>query len=154
MIDLGPLANNEEMEVARKLLEQVLCGLAFSLFRDRPFLPEKSAALLSELRSSFSNKAGRISVPCNANGGPVVLRVRKVTFGLEEGQHPPPDPLPLSVRAAVVWSKRNGEQLLPSGEEPEDDDSDYGDDDTSIQEFKNNINELETYFPHSWRYMR
>jgi hypothetical protein len=154
MIDFGPLANNEEMELARTLLEQVLCGLAFSLFRDRPFLPEKSAALLSELRSNFSNTAGKVSVPCHVNGGPVVLRVRKVTFGHEEGQHLPPDPLLLAVRAAVVWSKRNGEQLLPNGEEPEDEDSEYEDDDTSIREFERNIDELKTYFPHSWRFMR
>ncbi len=72
----------------------------------------------------------------------------------EEGQHLPPDPLLLAVRAAVVWSKRNGEQLLPNGEEPEDEDSEYEDDDTSIREFERNIDELKTYFPHSWRFMR
>ncbi len=115
MIDLGPLANADEFELARKLLEQVLCGLAFSLFRDRPFLTEKSAALLSKLRSNFS-VPGRIKVPARINGGPVFPPIRKVPFGHEEGQHPPPDPLLLAVRAAVVWSKQNGEQLLPSGE--------------------------------------
>lgn len=43
----------------------------------------------------------------------------------EEGEdiHPAPDPLLLAVKAAVVWSTRHRQQLLPSGEVEDDVDS-------------------------------
>ncbi len=53
--------------------------------------------------------------------------VRKVTFGPvgDTTLHPAPDPLLLTVKAAVVWSTRHRQQLLGS-DEVEDDTTDDG----------------------------
>jgi hypothetical protein len=54
-----------------------------------------------------------------------------VKFGepLEEGKHPPPDPLLLAYKAAAIWAKMTDKfRLLANGEKPDSDD-DTSDDD-------------------------
>ncbi len=80
MTHRGSLANNERDGTSSKVAgTSSMCLGVFPCSGIAPVLPEKSAALLSELRSNFSNAAGKVSVPCHVNGEPVVLCVRKVT---------------------------------------------------------------------------
>jgi hypothetical protein len=121
------IANDKEVEQARLLLENVLCGLAQSLVSNihRPdSLNPGIADLLNRSRKVIVNTNIGVTIPLNV--GTSHLRVRKVAFGPvgDETQHPAPDPLLLAVKAAVGWSKRHGPQLLVAGERPEEDDID------------------------------
>jgi hypothetical protein len=107
-------ATNEQVELARKLMTDVLRGLAFSLSR---------RTLEFRTRHNMFHVLGEITVPSASGSQPQAdHHVRKVILGLS-GLHPAPDPLLLAVKAAVVWSVRNGQRLLPGGEQDDDDNS-------------------------------
>jgi hypothetical protein len=128
-----PGASVAEIQLAQELLQAVVCGMAYSLkVNDHPSLPKDSATELAKLRRAyvFSNVIGGVTVPTLTKGargeeGDDFPPVRKVTFGRvgDNEMHPAPDPLLLTVKAAVVWSTRYKQQLLAGGEVKDDTDS-------------------------------
>jgi hypothetical protein len=147
-----PFATPGEVEIARLLLELLIKGLAHSLLeRFPPAITDHwnaaQKANLDELRHAFSTNLrihGGLVVP-KVNGGDRAqpLRVRMVDFASAagpsssiRGRHPAPDPLLLAVRAAVNWSARHDQRLLPTAAEPKDnDDADDELDRLAEQEF-------------------
>jgi hypothetical protein len=129
MLKVDQTASPEEIEVARVLLAAVVRGMAYSLkILEHSNLPGKSAAKLEELKNEFiffNGTTSGVTVPIQKHdAGTGDLRVRKVTFGPvgDMTMHPAPDPLLLAVKAAVIWSTRNGQQLLAGGEVKDDTD--------------------------------
>jgi hypothetical protein len=125
------IATHLEIEKARGMLKQVVCGLAHSLTRGGRSHAERELTALSGMRSRFlevqaSATTGvhvpvQIAEPLRGN-----LRVKKVTFlgqTTEEVGHPAPDPLLLTIKAAINWSRRHGQTLLAGGELPDDDEA-------------------------------
>jgi hypothetical protein len=124
MNERGPTARPEEIEMARKLLESVICGMAFSLQgKDHPLLPKDSLEPFTQLQKDFPELY--VTVPLlQTTDIRDLLRVRKVAFGPvgDRSMHPAPDALLLAVKAAVVWSTRHKQQLLAGGELEDDTD--------------------------------
>jgi hypothetical protein len=148
MLDkVEPTASPAEIEVSRKLLEQVLCGMAFSLLMHDRTIPKESLQAFETLQKTFSNVVGGVTVPSEIQDERV-CRVRMVTFGRvgERVMHPAPDPLLLAVKAAVVWSTRHEQQLLAGGEVVEDDA-----DSLSIQAEEEYLQKaVQSYRPDTW----
>jgi hypothetical protein len=130
LTQLGTLATTKEIEIARKSLEQVVQGLAYSLEhrqvqRQESLLETSMQRLLESFRSGLhADAVDEVKVPkesCESN-----LRVRKVTFQAHAAHfrlhawHIAPDPLLLVIKAAINWSWLHGQQLLVTGEPPED----------------------------------
>jgi hypothetical protein len=127
------VADAEQIERARLLLEQVILGMAYSL-KNRSGswdtrLGESAKTTLAKLRTAFEGavaKDGGVAVPAPPPmESKSHLRVRLVTFGradIPDNKHPAPDPLLLAVRSAVNWSRRHGQQLLSRDEHPDIDD--------------------------------
>jgi hypothetical protein len=124
MLKRGDIATVEETEVARCMLKQVVCGLAYSLIRERADLTDVQQTALEVLRRDLSIQAPEtlgLRVPNLTNQN---LHVRKVTFsGQNDEGHPAPDPLLLTVKAAINWSWRHGQKLLAGGELSDDDEA-------------------------------
>jgi hypothetical protein len=124
MIADGPIASASQIEKARLLLEHVLLGMAHSLLRR--FQGRWNELLAADdLRSSFQSLTGiqKLIVP-DAKASTEQLKVRVVEFygyGTLDG-HPAPDPLLLSVKAAINWSRRHKQPLRAAGERPEEED--------------------------------
>jgi hypothetical protein len=120
----GTEASDANIEVARSMLKQVLCGLAHSLMREGRDLPDSQIEALNELKKPFQTpQTMRLQVPISSKRN---LRVRKVSFsqyGGTEGVHPAPDPLLLTVKAAINWSWRHEQQILAGGELSDDDEA-------------------------------
>jgi hypothetical protein len=120
----GTEASDADIEVARSMLKQVLCGLARSLMREGRDLPDSQIEALNELKKPFQTpQTMRLQVPISSKRN---LRVRKVSFsqyGGTEGVHPAPDPLLLTVKAAINWSWRHEQQILAGGELSDDDEA-------------------------------
>jgi hypothetical protein len=132
MFDLT-LATPDEIEIARKSLVQVVQGLAYSLVHRRRQRNEKSLEpemrrLLQSFRENLQNSdsKGEIFVPMAAPACEGDLRIGKVSFHSHAPQsrgilnHPAPDPMFLAIKAAINWSRRNGQQLLVTGEPEEE----------------------------------
>jgi hypothetical protein len=133
-----PFATPGEVETARVLLELLIKGLAYSLLeRFPPAITDHWKASqkerLDELRAAFTTNLrihGGLVVPkVNGEDRTQPLRVRMVEFASADGasssiagRHPAPDPLLLAVRAAVNWSARHDQRLLPTAAEPKDND--------------------------------
>lgn len=129
-----PMCSKEEIEQARGILEAVTLGLASSLKRfcgnemnkaSNPTL--RTLGLSSQdfetTRVQFlKQEVTTVHVPRAKRCAPVF--VRKITFN---NDHPAPDPLLLAIKAAVVWSWRNGEKLLPGCEMLDDETEDPSD---------------------------
>ena len=142
------IADEEQVELARRLLVDVLLGLADSLLRRLPKikgkLDKKQKEKLTELQGHFSfgtllrlpkakvksDPEAKVKSDPEVESDPKVkvkekpLRVRLVSFGdyaSSEGRHPAPDPLLLAIRAGITWSWRHGQKLLAAAE-PQDDD--------------------------------
>jgi hypothetical protein len=126
MIERGPIASDAQIEKARQLLERVLLGMAHSLLHREIWnrLPEAE-----NLRRSFRSTTGikKLLVP-DAIASTENLKVRVVTFSNcdapadARADHPAPDPLLLSVKAAINWSRRHHQGLRAAGERPEEED--------------------------------
>jgi hypothetical protein len=131
MTNPGPLAIQEEIDLACESLAQVVQGMAFSLDhrvdqRQENFLEEAMQDLLASFRTGLQTSDGRqVIVPMKSRIAN--LRVLKVTFqphtparGRRRTGHVAPDPLILITKSAINWSRRNGQQLLVTGERPEE----------------------------------
>jgi hypothetical protein len=121
-----------ELETARGLLEATLKGMAHSLTgmskRTHRFLNGKHWSIIKELQTKVS-LTGKVIVPnrrAASDDSSDQVRVAKITFwSHESGQgHPAPDPLLLSIKAAINWSSFHDQKLLAAGDPPEDVDSD------------------------------
>ena len=108
------LANNEEVEQARALLERYLRGSlnAKRIARESPnFKFPKEYPVAYNIATEITVPAVNWSVPLAS------MKVRKVTFerfnlqGERNGGHPAPDPILLTAKAACVFSKRHGEAM-------------------------------------------
>jgi len=124
MINRGPIASAPQIEKARQLLEHVLLGMAYSLLnRFQEKWNELPAA--EDLRSSFRSPTGieKLLVP-DATLSTEKLKVRVVEFSNYDtpDEHPAPDPLLLSVKAAINWSRLHYQDLRAAGEHPEEED--------------------------------
>jgi hypothetical protein len=141
MTELGALATPAEIETARQSLAQVVEGLAYSLVhrqeqRQENLLDPAMRTLLDSFRTGLQTSDGvRVDVP-KASGNDN-FRVRKVTFRAHasacfrrRASHVAPDPLLLVIKSAINWSWRHGQQLLVTGEQPEDE----GENDSSGEE--------------------
>ena len=143
MLEEGPVASQNEIETARKLLEEVLCGLAFSLYRRQNRIPDylsdkayaAARAEREKLKSFLTGRNCELKLPkAQTQENAEVFRVRKIEFvgheddnrGESNGSaHLAPDPLLLTVKAAVNWSWRNSQKLLASADpEVEEDELD------------------------------
>ena len=138
MHDLPALeASVADVNAAGGLLGSVIQGLAYSLrCKNAAKLPENADTfwgtareLLIELQSRFSaflaEHSQMVFVPKQISRLPEGKIVRKVAFAAheEESGHPAPDPLLLTVKAAVNWSARHDFPLLAAGGDQDDVDS-------------------------------
>jgi hypothetical protein len=125
------LETRAEIEIACQSMARVVQGLAYSLeyHQDErredllePAIREQLELFRNRLRER--DPSMRVIVPQVAsNMGN--LRVGKVTFQAHtvrgETAHVAPDPLLLVIKSANNWSRRNGQQLLVSGDYQEED---------------------------------
>jgi hypothetical protein len=122
MLERGKTAEFEDISVARNMLDQVVRGLAHSLMRQDRDIPNEQINAWEELRRPFQAPdvlGVKVPIPVTTNQ---IIRVRQVTFG-GDGGHPAPDPLLLSIKAAINWSWRHHQKLLPAGELSDDDEA-------------------------------
>jgi hypothetical protein len=131
MTKSGPLATQEEIDLASESLAQVVQGLAYSLDHRQDQRQENSLELamqdlLASFRTGLQTSDGRKAV-VPMKSGIANLRVLKVTFqehtaarGRRRAGHVAPDPLLLITKSAINWSMLNGQQLLAIGERPEE----------------------------------
>jgi hypothetical protein len=137
MFQFEALATPHEIEIARLSLAQAVQGLAYSLVHRRSERREDSLEpAMRQLLESFRNDLhisapqGKIFVPMRPRDGYYNLRVGQVSFQGHEHRartpltHPAPDPLLLLIKSAINWSMRNGQQLLVTGECPDEDNED------------------------------
>jgi hypothetical protein len=121
----GPTASADNIETARELLENILKGLAYSRYHNLARADFTESQLMeADALPNYIVFGGGICVPQACLIPASSCRVRMVQF-YDHGStigHPAPDPLLLAVRAAVVWSWRNGQKLLAAGEIPEEED--------------------------------
>jgi hypothetical protein len=88
------------------------------------FLNSKHWDVINVLQTKLSS-TGTVIVPqrlAAADDASDQARVAKITFwSHESGEgHPAPDPLLLSIKAAINWSSFHGQKLLAGGDPPED----------------------------------
>jgi hypothetical protein len=169
-----PFAGPGEVEIARHLLERVVRGLACSLLQRFPDavagrLNAAQKAALDELRAKLRGRG--LVVPKASGGGgggrraarccEPPPRVRMVEFGSASssspppsatGLHPAPDPLLLAVRAAVNWSARHGQRLLPAAAAEHKDDTDDELDRLAEEEFLEWREEEQERQERQWRH--
>jgi hypothetical protein len=111
-----PTCSMEELHDATNLLACFTKWLAYSLLKGecfdgwvKPHDNEKEK--LIALQKSLEEKT-TVGIPVLA--ALPDMRVAKVTFDATSANlHDPPDPFLLAVKAAVTWSWRNGQKLLP-----------------------------------------
>jgi hypothetical protein len=140
MLDKAEPASPADVELARKLLEQVVLGMAYSLnigsTKREASLSEGQLKTLKDLRNAYIPVDGTRGV-CVPRAQPELApRVRVVEFHdvTNEDEHPAPDPFLLAVRAAVTWSERNHKPLLAAaGPRGESEGGDEGDEDLHNQ---------------------
>jgi hypothetical protein len=130
LVEFLPCCTREDLELATGLLSAFTKGLAQSLLTGECFdgwetnQPEKT-----KLRNVQENLNGKIHIPRlrdNIMSRP--LRVAKVRFDPADVEFPnPPDPFLLVLKAAIIWSWRNNEKLLPGCYIPEEDEWSEGD---------------------------
>jgi hypothetical protein len=123
LVNEGDVALPGQIHVARTLLSHFVLGLAYSLahrsgrYSDRMTAEERGE--LDRCREAcLASSASGIVVPERNRAG-LPWRVRLVTLrgAADSGNHHvAPDPLLLAVKAAVNWSRRQGQQLLPTPE--------------------------------------
>ncbi|CAJ1970171.1 unnamed protein product [Cylindrotheca closterium] len=132
----GTTASEEEIEIARKLLETAVLALAHCVIRDAEKyndwdIQERDA--LSKLKDSrvFPPDPKQVWVPSviERSSAEDRLRVRKIAFGSYDAPvgesdvgHPAPDPMLLIAKAANNWAAAHRQRLLAGAEEEEDDD--------------------------------
>ena len=135
------LANNEDVETARYLLEQYLRGSvnAKMIARDSQYFQFPDG-----YPGQAYNSATEITVPVTLRVLPASMKVRKVTFkGINEavdndnGGHRAPNPILLTAKAACVFSKRHGVEAMAAGPGPDDmiDDNWSDGDDAALERF-------------------
>ena len=98
MLVVGQTATDENIEVARNMLDQVVRGLAHSLFRPDRVVPAQQRQALEDLKRRFQAPES-VKIPTSTNQN---IRVRMVNFG-GDSVHPAPDPLLLTIKAAINW---------------------------------------------------
>jgi hypothetical protein len=131
MTQPGSLATQGEIDKAGESLAKVVQGLAFSLDhrvdqRHENLLDEAMQQDLASSRTGLQTNDGReVIVPMKSDN--TNLRVRKVTFQAHgtarvrrRAGHVAPDPLLLITKSAINWSWGNDQQLLATGEQPEE----------------------------------
>jgi hypothetical protein len=124
LLNKGDVALPGQLHVARTLLRQFVLGLAYSLahrsrrYSDRMSVEERGELdLCREAHLASASASGVVAPARNRAGQP--WRVRLVTFrgAAEAGNlHVAPDPLLLAVKAAINWSARHHQKLLPTPE--------------------------------------
>jgi preprotein translocase subunit SecD len=130
MAERGNIASASDIETARKLLVEVILGMAYWLkHRSEAFereldTTEKAVtSKLQTLRVEFTAlSVDGVKVPdAQSEQEYSQLKVRIVNFCdvSDTEHHPAPDPLLLAVRAAATWSRRHG-QPLKAAAEPQD----------------------------------
>jgi hypothetical protein len=137
MLQSETLATPDEIETVRLSLAQTVEGLAYSLVHRRSERREDSLEpTIRHMLESFRNDLhisvpqGNIVVPMRPREGYNNVRVGKVSFqghGHRPGTpltHPAPNPLLLLIKSAINWSMCNGQQLLVTGECPDEDNED------------------------------
>jgi hypothetical protein len=146
MIDFGALATRGEIEIARQSLVRVVQGLAYSLVhrqgpRQEDLLEPATRHLLESFRENLRTDDGvRVIVPKKPSDGHN-WRVVKVTFRAHNTArvtgdmwHIAPDPLLLVTKSAINWSRRNNQQLIPTGDYEEEEEEEEEDEQAPLLE--------------------
>lgn len=130
LVEFLPCCGRGDLELATELLSAFTKGLAQSL---------STGECLDEWETNLAERIKLINVQANLNGQVHIpdlkdrhlfrpLRVAKVRFDQADDALPnPPDPFLLALKAAIIWSWRNGEKLLPGCFIPEEDEWSEGD---------------------------
>ena len=126
--ELLPLCSRDpELSVAVDLLSSFTKGLAHSLIDGEMFdgwhTNPAELQKLQAVRTKLINAGNRVNVPTLNRNIDLFrhFRVAKIRFDAADNSLPnPPDPFLLTVKAAVIWSWRNGEKLLPGCFVPEE----------------------------------
>lgn len=125
-------ATMDELEASRKLLEQFLLAIGYSLWESLPLTTfstiEQHALRALQDGSILPDATRRVLVPQWHDRADIELRVWKVDLGLGEDFHPAPDPMLLTVKAANVWSTFHDQKLVAEGSLKEQDEDDSDDD--------------------------
>lgn len=118
-------ASSEEIDLARKLLEEAIVSLQSMVSKTND--ETLGTSHLLKAAKICADQRSEISLPGKINKTlqyPVCL----LKFGelLEENLHPAPDPLLLVFKSAIVWGKLNNFDMLANGSPPDlnDDDDD------------------------------
>jgi hypothetical protein len=130
LIEFLPCCTKEDLELATGLLSAFTKGLAQSLSTGECFDGwETNLAEQRKLENVQENLNGQIRIPCLRDRQLFrPLRVAKVRFDPADDAFPnPPDPFLLVLKAAIIWSWKNGEKLLPGCYIPEEDEWSEGD---------------------------
>jgi hypothetical protein len=125
--ELVDLASPHDVETARKLLESTVLALAYSLGKRAHLAdgiedPATSEALAALRAAPFVMEGSGVIVPKSLDK---FDRIGLVHFADHEGcttGRPAPDPMLLAIKSAINWSWRNGQQMLATGERPEEED--------------------------------
>lgn len=150
-IEFLPPCTREELVRATDLLACFTKGLAQSLFTSECFEDWNTNPAEQIKLENVRNKLTRtnqvhISHLRETNWFRP-LRVAKVSFDANnEGLPNPPDPYLLAVKATIIWSWRNGEELLPGCFIPENDE--WSERDEIAREFEERLDN-DTFRPSS-----
>ena len=111
-----PPASKDQLETATNLLQYML----------KAILKVKNNHMSNDIDDEHQYERGQTVIPIlrDANG----VRVAKVGFGApdEAHRHPAPDPVLLTVKAAVNWSRRYDLPLAAKPEPPEEEEEEWG----------------------------
>ena len=141
MTKRGEIASETEIETARKLLEDVILGIAYWLKHGSEAfesnLDNDAAKLrLSEHRNAFKvMTAEGVVVPVAPSEKELsLLKVRMIKFYdvSNTEHHPAPDPLLLAVKAATIWSRRHNQPLKVVTEPLDEDECEEEEEELSV----------------------
>lgn len=130
VIEFLPRCTREDLELATGLLSAFTKGLAQSLSTGECFDEwDTNPAERRKLENVQNNLNGQVHIPRLRDRHLFQsLRVAKLRFDPADKALPnPPDPFLLVLKAAIIWSWRNGEKLLPGCFIPEEDQWSEGD---------------------------
>lgn len=146
--ELLPLCSRDpELFTAVELLTCFTKGIAQSLIDGEMFHgwytnPEELQKL-QVVQTKLINAGNRVHVPILNNDKTINpfrdFRVARIRFDADDNSLPsPPDPFLLATKAAIIWSWRNGEKLLPGCFTPEEEECSECD---RMQEYAKHLHE-------------
>jgi hypothetical protein len=116
MFNRGMDATQQDVDIARKSLEEFVLGLAYVLHHDKrdEDLSREVQEKLQELRRSAAWDGSEVFVPVHRKLDHSTTHVRLISFDDLDCPcgHPAPDPLLLGAKAAHNWTRQNNQGVF------------------------------------------